>query len=108
MIDLSPLLHALEEIQAIDIKVIDVSHHTSVTDYMVICSGRSSRHVQAIAQSVLESMKTIGIKPVSNPYLGSPDWELLDFGDYIVHIMQPETRAFYNLEGLWQDLNASQ
>lgn len=103
MIDLSPLLHALDEIQALDTKVINVSQHTSVTDYMVICSGRSSRHVQAIAQSVLEAMKELGIKPVSSPYLGSPDWELLDFGDYIVHIMQPETRAFYNLESLWQD-----
>ena len=105
--DLSPLLHALDEIQAQDIKVIDVSKQTSMTDYMIICSGRSSRHVQAIAQSILESLKAIGIKTVSNPYVGSPDWELLDFGDYIVHVMQPETRAFYNLEELWKDPQAT-
>ena len=103
MIDLSSLLHALDEIQAQDVKVIDVSKQTSITDYMVICSGRSSRHVKAIAQSTLEALKDLGIKPISNPYIGSPDWELLDFGDYIVHIMQPETRAFYNLEGLWKE-----
>lgn len=107
MTDLQPLLHALEDIQAIDVKVIDVSKQTAVTDYMIICSGRSSRHVTAIAESVLEALKKLGIKPFSAPRLGVSDWELLDFGDYVLHIMVPDSRAFYNLEGLWQDHTSS-
>ena len=101
---LKKLLQALEDIQAIDVTVIDVSQHTTITDFMVICSGRSSRHVKAIAEYIMEQMKTTGLPALGNSGLAGGDWALVDFGDVVVHVMQPESRAFYNLEGLWQNL----
>ena len=100
---LKTLLKVLDDAQAIDVVVIDVSQQTTITDFMVICGGRSSRHVKAIAQQVLERMKTADLPALSSTGLDSGDWALLDFGYYIVHVMQPESRAFYNLEGLWQN-----
>lgn len=100
---LQKLLFFLQDIQAIDVQVIDVSRQTTVTDYMIISTGRSSRHVKAIAETVLEKMKEIKIMPLSVHGLASSDWALVDFGDYVLHVMQPESRAYYNLEGLWQD-----
>ncbi len=100
---LKQLLHSLEDNHAIDIKVIDVSAHTTVTDYMVICSGRSSRQVKSIAEHLMESMKKAGLPALGHSGLESGDWALVDFGDFVVHVMQPEARSFYNLEGLWQD-----
>ena len=97
------LVEILNEIQASDITVIDVSKQTSVTDYMIICSGRSSRHVKAIGETLLEKMKISGQPPLGNHGLETGDWVLIDLGDCIIHIMQPETRAFYNLEGLWHN-----
>lgn len=99
---LKPLLQALDEIQATEVVTIDVSKQTSVTDYMIICSGRSSRHIKAIADLVLEHMKATGLRALSEHGIESGEWALIDFGDIILHIMQPETRAFYNLEELWQ------
>lgn len=97
------LMNALEDIQAIDIKVIDVSKQTTVTDYMVICNGRSSRHVKAIAETVLETMKSHSIPPLGVHGINAGEWALVDFGDFVLHVMQADSRAFYNLEGLWQD-----
>jgi ribosome-associated protein len=99
---LTKLQEALEDIQAIDLMVIDVRDQTSLTDYMIICSGRSSRHVKAIAETVAEKMKAAGLKALSLNGLESGDWALIDFGDFVLHVMQPDSRAFYNLEGLWQ------
>lgn len=100
---LPKILHALEEIQAIDITVIDVHKQTTITDYMIIASGRASRHVKAIAQKVMEDMKSHGLPAINSTGLESGDWALIDFGDFIVHVMQPESRQFYNLEGLWEE-----
>lgn len=100
---LNLMLKALDEIHAIDITVIDVREQTSVTDYMIICSGRSSRQVKAIAELVLEKMKTFGISALSQTGLETGDWALIDFGDLVLHVMQPDSRMFYNLEGLWQN-----
>ena len=100
--ELNTLLQSLDDIKAIDVTVIDVSQHTTITDYMIICSGRSSRHVRAIAEHVIEHMKEIGLPALTRNGLESGDWALVDFGDFILHVMQPESRAFYNLEGLWQ------
>ena len=100
---LNKLLLALEDMQAIDIKVMDVSKQTSITDFMIVCSGRSSRHVKAIAENLMEHMKANGTTALSSHGLESGDWALIDFADVIVHVMQPESREFYNLEGLWQD-----
>ena len=101
---LKTLVHALEEIQAIDVTVIDVSQHTTITDFMIICTGRSSRHVKAIAEHIMEHLKAAGLAAIGNSGLTGGDWALVDFGDFVVHVMQPDSRAFYNLEGLWQNL----
>ncbi|MCP0914384.1 MULTISPECIES: ribosome silencing factor [Legionella] len=107
MSDTHPLLNTLknllDDIQASDITVIDVREQTTITDYMVVCSGRSSRHVKSIAERIMEGMKEAGLPALSNNGLESGDWVLVDFGDFVVHVMQPESRAFYNLEGLWQE-----
>ena len=100
---LNTLLKALDDMQAIDVKVIDVSRQTTITDYMIICSGRSSRHVKAIAENLLEQLKACGLPALGQSGLDSGDWALLDFADFVVHVMQPESREFYNLEGLWQE-----
>ncbi len=100
---LDALVHSLDENHAIDITVIDVRHLTTVTDYMIICSGRSSRQVRAIAQNVMAEMKAAGLPPIGNHGLDEGEWALVDFADFVVHVMQPATRAFYNIEGLWQD-----
>lgn len=99
---LEKLQKSLDDIQAIDVVVIDVKEQTSITDYMLVCSGRSSRHVKAIAETVVEQMKTAGLPALSMIGVDTGDWALIDFGDFVLHIMQPDSRAFYNLEGLWQ------
>ena len=100
---LPKILQSLEDLQAIDIKVLDVHEQTSVTDYMIIASGRASRHVKAIAQKVMEDMKKAGLPPLHYTGLELGDWALIDLGDFVLHIMQPESRHFYNLEGLWDN-----
>jgi ribosome-associated protein len=100
---LETLLKALDDMQAIDVKVIDVSKQTTITDYMIICSGRASRHVKAIAEHIMEQMKASGLPSLSHSGLDTGDWALIDFADFVVHVMQPDSREFYNLEGLWQD-----
>ncbi len=92
----------LDDIKATEIKIIDVKAMTSVTDYMIICTARSSRHGIATAQDLIEKMKHAGHKPLSQTGLDTGDWVLVDFGDVIVHIMLAETRAFYNIEALWE------
>jgi ribosome-associated protein len=98
---LNTLQRILEDIQAIDIRIIDVKSHTTITDYMVVCSGRSSRHVKAIADYAMEHMKLAGIPSIHCTGLDNGEWALIDFGDMIVHVFQPSIREYYNLEGLW-------
>jgi ribosome-associated protein len=100
--ELNTLKRILEDIQAIDINIIDVRKHTTITDYMVICTGRSSRHVRSIAEYTMEQMKAANIPRIHSTGLDNGEWALIDFGDYIVHVFQPDARTFFNLEGLWQ------
>lgn len=100
---LKKLIASLEDSKAIDIIAIDVREQTTVTDYMVICTGRSSRHVKAIAQQLMEDMKNAGLSSLSDTGLNAGEWALIDFADFVVHVMQPDIRSFYNIEGLWQD-----
>jgi ribosome-associated protein len=100
---LKQIIHLLEESQASEITVINVSKQTAITDYMIICTGRASRHIKAIADQIMEKMKAHGLISLSSTGLEGGDWALVDFGDFIVHVMQAESRSFYNLEGLWQD-----
>ncbi len=100
---LTKLLQLLDDNQAIDVKVIDVRKQTTITDYMIIASGRASRHVKAIAQKIMEDMKAVGSPAMNCTGLETGDWVLIDFGDFIIHVMQPEYRQYYNLEGLWEE-----
>ena len=98
---------ALEEIKATDITVIDVKDKTSITDFMVIASGTSSRHVKSMANEVLEKIKEQGVRPIGSEGLDGGEWALLDLGDVVVHVMQVATRQFYDLERLWQGAEQS-
>jgi ribosome-associated protein len=100
---LDKLLQLLDDHQAIDVKVIDVRQQTAITDYMIISSGRSSRQVKAIAQKIMEDMKASGHPALHCTGLEGGDWVLIDFSDFVIHVMQPEVRDYYNLEGLWEE-----
>ncbi|MCB1947486.1 MAG: ribosome silencing factor [Burkholderiales bacterium] len=92
---------ALEEIKAFDIKVLSVSKLTSMFDYIVIASASSSRQTKALADNVREKVKSAGGSILSLEGEQTGEWLLVDLGDVIVHIMQPEAREYYNLEALW-------
>jgi ribosome-associated protein len=87
--------------KAYDLVILEVSAFTSVTDYFVICTGRSDIQVQAICRAVEESMAKVGIKPLAIEGFTYGQWILIDFGDVVVHIFYETVRDFYNLEGLW-------
>jgi ribosome-associated protein len=92
---------ALEEIKAREVKEIDVRGKTSVTDFMVIASGTSSRHVKSIADEVMKQSKLIGCAPLGVEGEREGEWVLVDLGDIVVHVMLPRVREFYGLERLW-------
>jgi ribosome-associated protein len=95
------VLHAMEDVKAFDIEVIDVKKLTSITDLMIIASGGSSRQVKAIAEKTLEAVKQHKITLLGAEGIQQGDWALLDLGDVIVHIMRPVIREYYQLEKLW-------
>ncbi len=92
---------ALEDLKAVKPVSLDVTELTSVTDYMVIASGTSGRHVRALANNVEEHVRKLGHKPLGKEGTESAEWVLIDLGDVLVHIMQEEARGFYDLEKLW-------
>jgi ribosome-associated protein len=100
-------IDALEEIKAQDITTIDVRGKTSITDFMLIASGTSSRHVKSLVDNVLEKAKEQGVRPLGSEGLDSGEWALLDLGDVVVHVMLPTARQFYDLERLWQGAEQS-
>ena len=88
---------ALEEIKAQDITTIDVRGKTSITDFMLIASGTSSRHVKSLVDNVLEKVKEQGVRPIGTEGMDTGEWALLDLGDIVVHVMLPTARQFYDV-----------
>ena len=97
------VLAALEDAKANDVRQLDVRRLTDITDWMVVASGTSTRHVLALADQVRTQVKAQGLSPIGTEGESGSDWVLLDYGDVVVHLMLPDTRGFYDLEGLWDD-----
>ncbi len=94
---------ALEQLKARDIREIDVRGKTGVTDWMVVASGTSTRHVKSIADEVVKQAKAIGVPPIGVEGEREAEWVLVDLGDVVVHVMLPRVRDVYLLERLWGD-----
>lgn len=95
------VVDALEDVKGFDISVLDVRNMTSLTSYMIVCSGNSNRQTKALADNVCEKLKEKGIETRGIEGEKEGEWVLVDMGDVIVHVMVPATRAYYNLEQLW-------
>ena len=95
------VVDALDDIKAQDVTTLDVRNMTTVTDYMIVASGTSNRHVQALVENVAEKAKEAGHKPIGVEGEEGGEWVLLDLQDALVHVMLPKVREFYNLEKLW-------
>ena len=98
------ILNTLDSNKALDIVSIDLANKSSIADYMIIASGTSSRHIQALSEQVLEKFKISGIKNCKIEGKESNDWKLIDGIDVIVHIFNPEKRKLYELEKMWSEL----
>jgi len=91
------------DLKAQDLKVLRLGPVSDFTDYFVICSGTSQRQVQAISDAILERLKKEGVRPFHVEGQQGGNWVLIDYGDLVVHVFQPEPREFYGLERLWAD-----
>ena len=98
------IINTLDSNKALNIVSIDLENKSSMADYMIIASGTSSRHMQALSESVLEKFKNHGIINCKIEGSDSNDWKLVDGIDIIVHIFNPEKRKFYELEKIWSEL----
>ncbi|MGH6620153.1 MAG: ribosome silencing factor [Alphaproteobacteria bacterium] len=105
---LSLIEEILDDNQAIDVVSIDLEGKTAIADSMVVASGRSSRHVGAMADHLLDRLRKNGVKGVSVEGQKHCDWVLVDAGDVVVHLFRPEVRDFYKLVKLWGDAAAPQ
>lgn len=94
-------LQALEDLKGADVAEFDVRSMTSVTDFMIIVSGTSDRHVKSLANAVVMACKKAGVPPLGVEGEREGEWVLVDLGDVVVHVMQPRIREFYALEKLW-------
>ena len=95
------ILARLDDMKAEETVSIDLRGKSSVSDYMIVTTGRANRHVGAIAENVVKALKDSGIPNIHVEGLTNCDWVLIDSGDVIVHVFRPEVREFYNLERLW-------
>ena len=98
---LTAVISTLADAKAEGIVSVDLGGRSPLADHMVIASGRSSRHVSAVADKLLKQLKSQATGPLRTEGLAQADWVLIDAGDVIVHIFRPEVRSFYNLEKLW-------
>lgn len=97
------VVDALEDIKGKDIRVLDVRGKSNITDIMVVASGSTNRQVRSLANNVVVKAKEQGVRPVGVEGERDGEWVLVDLGDVVVHIMQPDVRDFYNIEKLWGD-----
>lgn len=95
-------ISVLEDLKGIDIAIIDVKSLTSLTDYMIICTGRSTTHLQAIAENLVMKAKSQHLSFIHREGDRDSDWVLIDLGDVVVHVMLANTRSFYSIEELWE------
>ncbi|MEO0400078.1 MAG: ribosome silencing factor [Pseudomonadota bacterium] len=100
---LALILDGLSEDKAEDVVTINLADKSEIADAMVIASGRSQRHVGAVADKITKRLKQAGVKDVRCEGLPACDWVLIDAGDAIVHLFRPEVRSFYNLERIWSE-----
>lgn len=105
---LDRVLASLDDDKAEDVVAIDLRGRSSVADHMVICSGRSSRQVGAIAEKLVDRMKTEFGRTCKIEGKDQGDWVLIDAGDVVVHVFRPEVRDFYQLEKMWLPSNAAE
>ena len=98
---LQAITAALEDMKAVNVKVIDVRGLTDVADTLIVASGTSDRHVRSIAERVVQKAKEAGFRPHGIEGLRDGEWVLIDLSDTIVHLMLPRVREFYALERLW-------
>ena len=98
------IINTLDSNKALDIVVINLENKSSMADYLIIASGTSSRHMQALSEIVLDKFKSSGITNCKIEGNDSNDWKLIDGIDVIVHIFNPEKRKFYELEKIWSEL----
>ena len=94
----------LNDNKALEIKSINLKDKTSIADFMIIASGNSSRHIQALSEILLDELKNRGVENCRLEGRNSNDWKLIDAVDIIIHIFHPEKRKFYNLEKMWSEL----
>ena len=92
---------SLEDLKARDVRVFDVRDMTSVTDYFLLASGTSDRHVRSLSDKLIQNVKQAGCAPLGVEGQEAGEWVLIDLNDVVVHVMQPRTREFYKLEDLW-------
>jgi ribosome-associated protein len=95
------IINSLEDIKAVNPIAIDVTRISSLTDFMVVASGTSNRHIAAMSEHVLEDLKETNISGIKIEGQGGDDWVLVDAGDVVIHLMSEDAREFYDLESLW-------
>ena len=89
--------------KAVGLEILDVAGKVDYADFLVIMTGRSDRHAQALAQGIEEALKKQGVRPVALEGVSHGNWVLMDFGDVVVHVFQDDSRRLYDIEGLWLD-----
>lgn len=102
------VLNALTEGKALNVNSLAVGNLTSITDYMIIATGTSTRHVKSISDEILKETKALDYEPIGVEGERDAEWILIDLGDVVVHVMLPGTRAFYNLEKLWAPFDSQE